>query len=63
MADIITTADALEMYLNEGFDNVMPFTSDYERDFLEYLGDRGIVVIDDTGEDLDGQQGCNQILQ
>ena len=55
MADIITTADALEMYLNEGFDNVMPFTSDYERDFLEYLGDRGIVVIDDIGEDLDGQ--------
>ena len=54
-SNIITTADAYEMYLAEGYQNLMPFNSTYEHDFLEYLGNRGIVVIDDEEINCDNQ--------
>lgn len=47
MSDLMTTADAYEMYLCEGYQELMPFSSNYEYDFLEYLGSRGVVVIDE----------------
>lgn len=58
MSNLITTADAYEMYLREGYEDIMPFNSPYERDFLEYLGDCGIVVIDGS-EDPNGQYGSD----
>ena len=45
MSEVISTEQAYEMYLRSGLEETMPFDSSYEPNYLEWLADRGYIVI------------------
>lgn len=46
MEKILTYEDAYLMYEQNRWDDVMPFESDYEEDFVSYLEDSGYTLVD-----------------
>ena len=44
----ITEEDAYEMYLEGGFENIMPFRSKYDFDYIDYLEQNHIAVINEN---------------
>ena len=47
MQKVITIDQAYVWYIEEKFDDIMPFSSTTEPDFIDYLYDRGIMVADE----------------
>lgn len=54
---VISTENAYKLYLSEGYDNIMPFDSLCEYNFLELLGRNNIAVVDEVP--TDGESGSN----
>ena len=46
MKQIITKDQAYKMYLESGMEELMPFNSPYEPNYLEWLRAAGYVIID-----------------
>jgi len=44
----ITEEDAYEMYLESGLENIMPFRSKYDFDYIDYLEQNHIAVINEN---------------
>ena len=46
MDNVITENEAYELYLKSGLEDVMPFRDWSQHDYIGYLYDRGVVVLD-----------------
>lgn len=47
MSKYIRKEEAYDLYLEECYDEIMPFEDHKEPDFIEYLSNRGLIVISD----------------
>lgn len=47
MEKIMTFEEAYQLYLQNRYDDIMPFSSEYESDFVDYLAENGCTVVDD----------------
>lgn len=52
MKNVITEQEAYDMYLKSGLEDIYPFRSYYEYDFIQYLYTQGITVLDAEEVDL-----------
>lgn len=42
----ISYTEAFELYLKSGLEDIMPFDSETEYSFIQYLQDKGLLAID-----------------
>ena len=45
MSKYITKEEAYDLYLKQGYDEIMPFEDYKEPDFIEYISNHGLIVI------------------
>ena len=45
---LMTKEEALKMYLENGYDVLMPFESKYEHSFINTLESMGVKIVDDN---------------
>lgn len=48
----ITKNEAYKLYLDKGYDELVPFRAKGETDFLHWLQSVGLTVVDDSGKPM-----------